>query len=433
MATESALDAAASVTPDPVLEGKDHAKLVMLGVLHMAQYFPAAFTAIALPAIFRQEGLPLEAFWLLALPQIPRGLKWLIALVVDAYGHPRIGQRKSWIIPCTAIGALLYVLIAFIPPTVAAVYAIVGILLLKSFIMAAQDVAVDGYAAESMTDHERSTGTSIIGFLAFSGTMIGVSLVSAVDAFGWSRTMSLAALLLAAAALPAILRPEPPPPEASRIRRERGERPSLLEALRREESRFILPFLFLFGFSGSFISYMFTPFLVDRGLSLTQIGVLLPIAAFLGTAVGAVLTPVLIARVGLKVTGLIGLAIFPIEGAVLGVFAPRPELPALPIFIAAVALVGCGTSTFMFVVNNSRFRWASKAQAATDYSMQSSIWYFGIWVSQSLAGFIAAQSGWATFFVIGAALATAVAACYVLMFDHVERLVQARERDELTA
>ena len=151
---------------------KDHPKLVMLGMLHMAQYFPAAFTGIALPFLFRKEGLPLEMFWLLALPAIPRWLKWLIALVVDNYGSARIGQRKSWIIPCTAIGAAAYAALAWIPPTVSAVHVIVGILLAKSFIMAAQDIAVDGYAAESMTDAERAAGTSIIGFL---GTLANVS------------------------------------------------------------------------------------------------------------------------------------------------------------------------------------------------------------------------------------------------------------------
>ena len=90
------------------LEVKDKPKLVTLAVLHMAQYFPAAFTAVALPFLFRKEGLPLEMFWLLALPGYTRFLKWLMALVVDNYGSSRLGKRKSWIIPCTAIGALSY-------------------------------------------------------------------------------------------------------------------------------------------------------------------------------------------------------------------------------------------------------------------------------------------------------------------------------------
>ena len=110
----------------------DYAKLGSLGALHMAQYFPAAFAGIALPAIFRAEGLPLEMFWLLALPGIPRWFKWLIALVVDNYGNARIGYRKSWILPCTFLGALLYYSLSFIEPSIATIYVIVTILLVKS-------------------------------------------------------------------------------------------------------------------------------------------------------------------------------------------------------------------------------------------------------------------------------------------------------------
>ncbi len=410
---------------------KDYPKLVMLGVLHMAQYFPAAFTGVALPFIFRQEGLPIESFWLLALPGVPRWLKWLIALVVDNYGNARIGYRKTWIIPCTIVGTALYGLLAFVPPTVTAVYVIVAILLLKSFIMAAQDIAVDAYAAESMTEVERPTGTSIIIFLAVLASVLGAAVVALVEAVGWPITMTCASLLLLGAALPAIIRKEPPPPQASQRRRERGERPNLVKAVRRPESKFILPFLFTFGFGGAFFGSMVGPFLADKGLTLTQFGVLAPIMAIAGAGAGALATPVLIRRYGLKRTGLIGLSVLPLEGLAFFIFATLPGLPPLPMFVGLVALLGFGTSIYSFAVNNSRFRWASKAQAGTDYSMQSSVWNFGVWAAGSLAGFVVARVGWAAFFPLAAGLATVFALGYVLMFDRVEALVQEREREEL--
>ena len=104
--------------------GKDTPKLVTLAVLHMAQYFPAAFAGVALPFLFRKEGLPLEMFWLLALPGYTRFLKWLMAMVVDNYGSTRLGKRKSWIIPCTIIGALSYALLALFPPSLVSLHII---------------------------------------------------------------------------------------------------------------------------------------------------------------------------------------------------------------------------------------------------------------------------------------------------------------------
>lgn len=419
-------DAASGTT-----EVKDYPKLVTLGVLHMAQYFPAAFTGVALPFIFRQEGLPLEMFWLLALPGIPRWLKWAIALVVDNYGNARIGMRKTWIIPCTVIGTALYAALAFVPPSVVAVYTIVGVLLFKSFIMAAQDIAVDGYAAETMTDAERPIGTSIIVFLAVLAGVLGAGVVALVETVGWPTTMMCSSLLLLGAALPAIIRKEPPPPEASRRRRERGERPNLWKAIKRPESRYILPFLFCFGFGGAFFGSMVGPFLADKGLTLTQFGILSPISAIAGAGLGALATPILIRLFGLKRAALVGLSVLPIEGVVFFAFATMPGLPPLPMFVAIVSLLGFGTSIYSFTVNNSRFRWASKAQAATDYSMQSSIWNFGIWVAGSLAGFVVVAFGWALFFPLAAGLTTVFGLFYVLTFDRIEGLVQIREREEL--
>jgi MFS family permease len=408
----------------------DYAKLTSLGALHMAQYFPAAFAGIALPAIFRKEGLPLEMFWLLALPAIPRWLKWLIALVVDNYGSQRIGVRKTWIIPCTFLGASLYFSLSFLQPTTALVYLIVAILLVKSFIMAAQDIAVDGFAAESLNDNDRAIGTSIIIFMASLGGVIGGGLMSAVEALGWSTTMTIASAMLVLAALPAIFRKEPPPPLASQQRRERGEKPSLLLAFARPESRYIMPYLLAFGFGGAFLSALFSAFLVDKGVPLSDIGKILPIAAFVGAGGGALITPVVVKFIGLKGAGVVGMIFLPIEGLAFAWFSVMDKLPGVIPLTCILALLFFTTSIYSYAVNNSRFRWASKAQAATDFSMQSSIWNFGVWLAGSTAGFVAAWFGYTIYFIVGALLATTFAACYVLMFNRVEQLVRAREETE---
>jgi MFS family permease len=409
---------------------RDIPKLVSIGVLHMAQYFPAAFTAVALPFILRKEGLPLEMFWLLALPAVPRWLKWAIALIVDNYGNERFGHRKSWILPCTVIGAILYASLAWIPPSIAAVYAIVAILTVKSFVMAAQDIAVDGYAAESMTDAERPVGTSIIVFLATTATVLGAGTVALVEAFGWSWTMFAASLLLLIAATPALLRHEAPPPLATLRRRERGERPDLIATLRRTESRYILPFLFLFGFGSAFLNAMVGPFLADRGLTLTQFGILAPVSVIAAFGAGAIATPLLVDRLGMRRTALIGIALLPLEGAFFCALALMPTLPSLPVVAALFATAAFGVSIYTFIVNNSRFRWVSKAQAGTDYSLHSSIWNFGIWVAGSAAGVVAGALGWVTFFPLAAALATAFGVFYFVTFDRIEALVQRREAAE---
>jgi PAT family beta-lactamase induction signal transducer AmpG len=420
----------AQVATAYVTEEKDYAKLVTLGVLHMAQYFPAAFAGVALPFIFREQGLPIEMFWLLALPAIPRWLKWLLALVVDNYGSARIGYRKTWIIPCTIIGTACYGLLAWVPPSVAAVYVIISVLVFKSLVMAAQDIAVDGFAAESMNDAERPIGTSIIVFLSMVAQIFGAGAVAIVESFGWSTTMACASLLLLGAALPAIIRKEPPPPIASQMRRERGERPNLLKLLRRPDSRWILPYLLGFGFGGSLMTSMMGPFFADKGLSLTEFGILAVACFVTGSGMGALVTPGLIRRFGMKVAALLSLSVLPIEGIAYYWFAVMEGLPPMSVLMVTLGTVFFGNSIYIFVVNNSRFRWVSKEQAGTDYSVQSSIWNFGGWAAGSAAGFVVGAVGWAAFFPITAALTLAFGLFYVLSFDHIEALVEVREARE---
>ena len=98
----------ASPSRESESQRKDYKKIYSLAVLHMAQYFPQGFTQSALPAIFRQQGLPLEQFWLLSVPTWPRWIKFLMAIVIDNVGNEKFGYRRSWILPCTRnLGAVV--------------------------------------------------------------------------------------------------------------------------------------------------------------------------------------------------------------------------------------------------------------------------------------------------------------------------------------
>ena len=184
-----------------------------------------------------------------------------------------------------------------------------------------------------------------------------------------------------------------------------------MKALRRRESRYILPYLSVFGFGAGFFGSMLGPFFADEGLTTTQFGILFTIATLAGSGLGALVTPWLVERIGMRRTAIIGVVALPVEGCIFGAFALYPGLPTLPTLTFIVAVLGFVTSIYSYVVNNSRFRWASKAQAATDYSMQSSLWNFGLWAAGSASGFVVASVGWAIFFPIAGCLAGAGGVC----------------------
>ena len=409
---------------------KDKPKLVTLAVLHMAQYFPAAFASVALPFLFRKEGLPLEMFWLLALPGYTRFLKWLMALVVDNYGSDRLGRRKSWIIPCTAIGALSYALLALFPPSLVSLHIIVGILIFKSFVMAAQDIAVDAYAAETMTDEERPLGTSLINYLGALAGLLGTGAVVVVEYFGWATAMLAASAMLIVAALPAVIRKEPPPPLLAIKRRDLGEKPSFLNVLKQRDSIFIMPFLFMFGFGPAFLGSMVGVFWADQGLSIEEYGILSATATGAGGLLAAVSVPWLVDRIGLAKTAMISMAFIPIQAIMYMYFSER-GIPAWSLLLPTYVFIAWVVSFYGYAASISRFRWVSKGQAGTDYAVQSSIWNLGVSSGASLSGFAAAYFGWTNFFPLAAIILLIGGIYYVVMFRHIERTVKTREKEEM--
>ena len=412
--------------------GKDTPKLVTLAVLHMAQYFPQVFAGVALPFLFRKEGLPLEMFWLLALPGYTRFLKWLMALVVDNYGSDRIGRRKSWIIPCTIIGALSYALLALFPPSLVSLHIIVAILIFKSFVMAAQDIAVDAYAAETMTDEERPLGTSLINYLGALAGLLGTGAVIVVEYFGWATAMLAASAMLIIAALPAVIRKEPPPPALAQKKKDLGQNPSFLNVLKQRDSLYIMPFLFMFGFGPAFFGSMVGAFWADQGLSIEEYGILSATATGAGGLLAASSVPWLVSRIGLAKTALISMVFIPLQ-AIMYMYFSEMGIPAWSLLLPTYVFIAWVVSFYGYAASISRFRWVSKGQAGTDYAVQSSIWNLGVSSGASVSGFAAAFLGWTNFFPLAAIVLLIGGIYYVVMFEHIERTVQRREKEEMDA
>lgn len=430
-------------------EKKDYPKLVTIAVMHMAQYFPEVFVAVALPAVFRANGLPLEFFALLSIPLWSRSFKFLFALVVDNYGSTKIGFRKSWIIPCTSIGAAIYFALGFVEPIPTNVYAIIGILVVKTIIMTAQDISIDGFASEQFRAHERSTGAAMIVFLATAAGALGSVMLALIDSWGWTYAMWAAAVLLIAAVAPGVIRKEPAPPAAVLERREQGERASLTNVVMRRENWFVLPFLLFFGFQGTFHGAMGSVFMVDIGLTLTDIGLLAGAAAISGSAAAALTTPILIGRFGMRRTGIIGIFPLPLIGGFytyLGFLGELPELFDLGIFgmypgywvLFAFAIAASFTGgVWIYAVNTSRFRWPSKRQAATDYAAHSSVWNLGIAVAAFFSPLMAAlfegwlpDKFWAIFYAVTYSITVVVAIAYSLLVNQVDSICDERDERE---
>jgi PAT family beta-lactamase induction signal transducer AmpG len=396
--------------------------------LQMGQIFPASFIGLFLPVIFREQGLPLDMYWVFTLPAIPTWLRPLWAPLVDRTGSRVLGMRKSWFLPCTIFGALAYLVLSLFAPTLDNLALIITLLVVKTTIMTTQDIAIDGYMVENIRDEERPVGAAVLDvgrnvarFIAWAG------IAWLYTAFGWSTALATAAGLLLAFSLPGIIRPEPPRP----VRHTR-ERPSLTRLLKRPDSQYVFPLCFSIALVGSLIPALYPTYLSDLGFSLGNVAAVVAPATLIGSVLGATVTSWFLGRFGYKTTLLVAaccilLAVLPIMW--------MGSLPA-PTFVIVflVTLNGIALPSFLDVTfQAARLKWASRSQAATDYTTQIVTMMAGASLATAVGGLLAEHLGWFYYFMLAGILISG--ACFLLygMFDRVEAVVDARDARDARA
>jgi MFS family permease len=402
--------------------------------LQMGQVFPAAFFGLMLTAVYREQGLPLDMFWVFMIPSVPTWLRPLWAPLVDGVGIRRIGLRKTWFIPCTLFGALAYLSLAAFEPELESLAIIIAILTVKTAFMTTQDIAIDGYMVENLTDRERGVGAAVMDIarnIAQFSSWAGVAWVYGV--YGWSAAVTLSASLLVLFSIPGIVRPEPPPPAQAERRRARGERPSLLKLLKRPDTRVIVPLTALLAFGGALIPSLYIAYLVDVGFSVRQIGpLILAPATLIGTIVGASLTVWFLNRFGYKTTILVS-AFLLIPTVIPIIWMGSLDNPSL-LLVFFVTLNGIILPSFMGVaVAASRLKWSSKTQAATDYTVLIVIASAAGSTALGIGGVLAEHLGWALYFAFAGVFVTGCCFVFYLLFDRIEALVDERDAVELEA
>lgn len=406
-------------------------KFVAVLGLQMGQVFPAAFFGMMLTGIYRENGLALSMLWVFTIPAIPSWLRPLWAPWVDRIGHPGFGMRKSWILPCTTLGALAYLSLGFFEPEPKYLWIMIGILFVKGIVMSTQDIAIDGYMVENLSDEERAAGAATIDIgrnIARFVSLAGIVWIYGV--FGWTVASFCAAGLLIAFSLPALIRSEPPPPVEVQLARERGETASFFSLFTRPDMWFLIPLFMLLAFGASLIPSLIVPFLVDSGFTSSEIGpTILAPAGLLGTIIGASISVWVLGTVGYKRSMFLGaIVIFPAVVPIIWM-ARLDEVVWLVAFL--VLLNGIILPSLIEVaVGASRLRWASKRQAATDYATFVVAGSIAGSAALAVGGFLAEILGYFWYFSLTGVFVSVCCLIYYAAFDRIEELVSERERQE---
>jgi len=246
---------------------------------------PLLLTITVLQAWMKEEGVDLTVIGMMALVGFPYTVKFLWAPFFDRYIPRFLGRRRGWLIMAQitlmmAIAALGLTNPGFNP------WMMAFAAFLVTFFSASQDIIVDAYRREDLSDKELGLGSSLYvngyrtGMLLASGGGLILS-----DYMPFSTVYLIMALCMLPGIATTLLTPEPAMTGAPTTFREAVTGP-LIDYFTRENAILMLAFILLYKIGDTMAGAITTPFYLDIGFSKTEIGAIVKLFGFWATIGG---------------------------------------------------------------------------------------------------------------------------------------------------
>ena len=379
----------------------------MIACLYASQGIPFGLAMEALPAILRGQGASLGALAYLPLVSLPWVLKCGWAPIVDNHWSPRLGRRRSWILPMQALVLALLLGVMAIGVTQATLPYLLALSVAASLASATQDIATDGLVAERFEPHVLGTANAV----QVAGTMIGFFYGGPVFLMAYARVGLTGALLLLALpiALSLALVAAWREPASLSDRWPRPRQASLWRFLRSGRHAWALvAAAFLSAVTVVACHGLSKLLLVDAGWALEKIGQVGMVGGAVTIVLGCGGGAWLVSRLGTWPVFFTGIASAGVAAAVWTALAwTSPALPAYAVWVATLLTsFGAGSASVAMMTAAMRFAHA-RDQAGTDMTAVQSMRDLGEMAASSSLMALAALAGYGGSFMVGVGLALA--------------------------
>jgi PAT family beta-lactamase induction signal transducer AmpG len=358
------------------------------------------------PAWLRTEGVGLAEIGFFTLIGLPYTWKFLWSPVMDRYTLPFLGRRRGWMLLTQLALMISIAAIGFLQPQFS-IWAIAYLAAVIAFFSASQDIVLDAYRRELLADNELGLGNAIhVQAYRLSGLVPGSLALILADHMPWNAVFIIvAAFMLIGIVLVLSIKEPVRDPQAPRTIKE-----AVIEPFREFLSRqgvgsalFVLAFLFFYKLGDNMATALQTPFFIDVGFTLTEIGVVAKFASLtaviVGGLVGGLVMVVLSINRALWIFGIVQIV------SILGFAALAIIGPNLWMLGFAVAFeylgVGLGTAALTAFIARS----TNKAFAATQFALFTALAATPRTLAGATTGMIVEYVGWANFFLLCVALA----------------------------
>ncbi len=386
-------------------------KMALCLSLGFASGMPLFVVLTLLGAYLRKEGVNLKEIGLFSLIMIPYTWKFVWSPLVDRYNLFHLGRRRSWmLISQIAVFFSIFLLGQFSPKTSLSVIAVVSVIL--SFASATQDIVIDAYRREILTDRELGLGTSLFITASRASSLVpgGLSLVIA-QFLSWSDVFFITAAFMLPALVVTFFIKEP-----EIINAPRNLRQAIIEPFREFKDRrglksmfLIILFVFCYKLGDSMATALATPFYIDLHYDLLTIGLVAKNAGLWSMLIGGILGGVIMLKTGInkalwyfgfgQLITILGFVILAHEG-IGSDTAPSVFLLAF-VIIAECLGAGLGTSAFVAFLSAQ----TNKTYAATQFALLTSLSAVPRTFCNATTGYIVEFMGWENFFIFCTVLA----------------------------
>ena len=358
------------------------------------------------PAWLHDQQVSLTEIGLFALVGIPYTWKFLWAPLMDRFAPPLLGRRRGWML-AMQLGLILSIgILGSISPRENLAY-VAALAFLVALFSASQDIALDAYRREILPDAELGLGNSIhVQAYRISSLIPGSLSLILADHLAWSVVFWITAAFMSVGVLLSLLATEP----ESRITTDPGLRAAVVapfaEYLQRcgvSRVLLVLAFMLFYKLGDSMATALSTPFYMDLGFTMTQIGLVAKHAALWPSIVGGLLGGLLMLRIGInRALWIFGVVQFiSIFGyALLSGIGPDLRLLAGVIGFEYLG-VGLGTAAFTAFIA----RETSRQFAATQFALFTALTALPRTFANAATGVMVEAVGWTEFFLLCAALA----------------------------
>lgn len=356
-----------------------------------------------LKAWMTDESIDLGVIGLFSAISIPFTFKFLWSPAIDRFVPPFLGRRRGWILIAQVMLFLSIAALGQFDPHRSLQWMAV-IALAIAFFSATQDIALDAFRREFLSDEELGMGTGIWVNAYRLANLATVGLAFALaDRIGYQNVHFLLAGMMLFGILTTLLVPEPKtgvsPP---RTIREAVIGP-FTEFFSRKGAFLILGFILLYKVGDNMASAMNVPFILNLGFEKSEYFVVVKGIGMTALFSGMFLGGILMAKIGIiRSLWLFGFLQM-ISTAGFALLAIYGKVHVLLVAVVTFELLSTGLGTtayasFMASQTNKKF-------TATQYALMSSLMAVPGTLIAATTGYLVKWVGWTEFYVICAVVA----------------------------